>query len=92
MASGQYSNNIGITFPLVAISIDSGNTWTYPSYVYQDLNAKIDPNLAIASFVRGAASGGELKLQFKNKQFGLENIVQMEFKKYYDQPIQTLRL
>lgn len=58
VASGQYSNTSGDTFPLVAYSSDSGSTWTYPPSIYKDLTTIIDPDLAIASFVKTSTSGG----------------------------------
>lgn len=67
MASGQFSTSAGETFPLVAISHDSGNTWTYPAYLYTNLTTIIDPDLAIASFVRGATGGGEFKFKYVDK-------------------------
>lgn len=71
MASGQYFNASFESFPLVAISADSGNTWTYPSYIFQNLTSIIDPDFAIGSFSRNATSGGEIKLENVYKKFGL---------------------
>jgi len=72
VASGQYSNDSSETFPLIAFSKDSGHTWTYPSYIYQNLTSVIDPDFAIGSFVRGAIAGNKFKLSLKEKQFMLQ--------------------
>ena len=56
-ASGQYSNNQSETFPLLAFSTDSGNTWSYPPYVFQHLTTTIDPGFAIGALNKTATSG-----------------------------------
>lgn len=79
MASGQYLNDKEI-LPLVAISTDSGNTWTYPSYIYQNLQTVIDPDFSTGSFSGGGTSGGEFKLSFRKKVFGFEENLNTQWK------------
>ena len=56
-AAGQYSNDQSETFPLVAYSKDSGNTWSYPPYAFQNLTTTIDPGFAIGALQKAATSG-----------------------------------
>jgi len=49
-AAGQFLNVNGEAFPLAAISTDSGNTWSYPSYIFQNLTTTIDPDFSIGTF------------------------------------------
>ena len=56
-AVGQYSNDQSETFPLLAFSTDSGNSWLYPPYVFENLTKTIDPNFTIGSFNKVATSG-----------------------------------
>lgn len=56
IATGQYSN-LNATFPLLAFSNDGGNTWSYPSSIFQNLSTIIDPDFAIAQFNKGATTG-----------------------------------
>lgn len=58
IATGQYSNDIA-TFPLVAVSRDSGQTWTYPTAVFRDLNIKIDPDFIAGIFNSAGTTGGQ---------------------------------
>ena len=57
IAAGQYSNNQSGAIPLIAMSTDSGNTWTYPPYVFKNLTSTIDPGFVIGSFYKTATSG-----------------------------------
>jgi hypothetical protein len=56
-ASGQYSNDTSETFPLIGFSTDSGQTWSYPPYIFQNLTTTIDPGFAIGSLNKAATSG-----------------------------------
>ena len=66
MAAGQYSNDV-TTFPLIALSNDSGQTWTYPTDIFNGLNVKIDPNFAIGVFNSAASTGGKFPLTTKER-------------------------
>ena len=55
IAAGQYSNNQSQTFPLLAFSKDSGLTWSYPPYLFQDLTTTI-PGFAIGAFHKASTS------------------------------------
>jgi hypothetical protein len=56
-AAGQYSNNTSETFPLLAFSKDSGQTWSYPPYIFKNLTTTIEPGFAIGQFNKAATSG-----------------------------------
>ena len=58
IATGQYSNDIA-TFPLTAVSSDKGQTWDYPSVIFQNLNHKIDPNFIAGIFNSAGTTGGK---------------------------------
>lgn len=48
IAAGGYTTTTGNTVPLVALTKDGGQTWTYPPFIYTKLKTLVDPN-----FVRG---------------------------------------
>lgn len=77
-ASGQYWDGT-TTYPLVAVSTDSGATWTYPADIHQNLTTKIDPGFAIGSFSASATSGGQLKL-IKKHSYGFANNLRNKIK------------
>ena len=56
-AAGQYSNDKSETFPLIAFSTDKGNTWSYPSYVFENLTTTIGQGFSIGAFNKAATSG-----------------------------------
>lgn len=58
VAQGQYANNV-TTFPLTAISMDSGKTWTYPSTIFNDLKIKVDLEFWIGVFNSSGTTGGQ---------------------------------
>lgn len=69
VAGGQYTTTNFEVFPMVAMSTDRGLTWTYPQEIHQNLNVKIDPDFALASFVSSSVTGDNLKLLYKKKKF-----------------------
>lgn len=59
IAAGQYYNG-SESFPLLAYSIDNGNTWTYPPSIFKNLDTIIDPDYASGQFNNVATTGGEI--------------------------------
>lgn len=50
IAAGYYCHPDNKCFPLIAASIDSGKSWTYPSSVYSNPTLSIDPTFQSGSF------------------------------------------
>lgn len=59
VASGAFCNDSGCNtqLPLMALSIDKGNNWTYPHSVFQDLKNVIDPNFFSGSLMSSSCTG-----------------------------------
>jgi hypothetical protein len=49
IAAGVYFTK-GRQFPIIALTRDGGDTWTYPPYIYTKLRSAVDPNLISAVF------------------------------------------
>ena len=58
LASGEFETAGGL-FPLTAYSIDNGDTWSYPPYVFENLSTTISPEFSRGFFSGTASTGGQ---------------------------------
>lgn len=56
IATGAYSTDTK-QFPVVALSTDKGQTWTYPSSVFKNLDTVIAPNFTSGELVSSSCTG-----------------------------------
>lgn len=59
IGAGLYEDQNRDTFPLLAVTNDTGQEWSYPSSIFQDLTTSIDPTFSGAIF-SGASCTGSL--------------------------------
>lgn len=59
ISAGNYSDNVGRFFPLLAETHDNGDTWTYPRAILDNLTSQIAPNF-YAGLLRAAACSGKI--------------------------------
>ncbi len=60
IATGAFTNTKGAETPLLALTKDGGQTWTYPPYIYTKLKTQVDP-LFRAGSLDAATCMGENK-------------------------------
>jgi hypothetical protein len=57
IASGSYFRKSGRSIPLIAVTRDNGNTWSYPSFIYTKLKTLVDNEFFAGTFDSASCIG-----------------------------------
>lgn len=61
IATGSFFTGPPGLLPWIALTQDGGTSWTYPTYIFKDLNITIDPGFQRGSFYSASCTGKDTK-------------------------------